>query len=58
MSMLRNKISHSKKIIYFLVQISTVPGPISVSGGGLPGTYIFDQMHFHWASEHTLNGGR
>ena len=27
-------------------------------GGGLPGNYIFDQMHFHWASEHTINSGR
>lgn len=40
------------------VQISQVPGPISVSGGGLPGSYIFDQAHFHWASEHLINNGR
>lgn len=40
------------------IQISSVPGPISISGGGLNGNYIFDQMHFHWASEHTINGGR
>lgn len=40
------------------IQISTVPGPISIAGGGLNGNYIFDQMHFHWASEHTINGGR
>ncbi|CAO1439519.1 unnamed protein product [Diamesa hyperborea] len=40
------------------IQISTTAGPISVLGGGLPGNYIFDQMHFHWASEHTINSGR
>ncbi|CRK88908.1 CLUMA_CG002626, isoform A [Clunio marinus] len=40
------------------IQISTTPGEISVSGGGLPGTYIFDQMHFHWASEHLINNDR
>lgn len=40
------------------VQISTTPGKIAISGGGLPGSYIFDQMHFHWASEHLINNGR
>jgi carbonic anhydrase len=45
-------------IFIYIVQISTVPGPISIAGGGLNGNYIFDQMHFHWASEHTINGGR
>uniref|UniRef100_A0A336K1P3 CSON002938 protein n=1 Tax=Culicoides sonorensis TaxID=179676 RepID=A0A336K1P3_CULSO len=29
-----------------------------VMGGGLPGTYVFDQFHFHWGSEHTINGRR
>lgn len=24
-------------------------------GGGLGGRYRFDQMHFHWSSEHTIN---
>jgi carbonic anhydrase len=27
-------------------------------GGGLPGTFLLDQMHFHWGSEHTINGRR
>lgn len=31
---------------------------IEVSGGGLPGTYIFEQMHWHWWSEHTIDGLR
>ncbi|KAJ6638389.1 Carbonic anhydrase 2 [Pseudolycoriella hygida] len=29
-----------------------------MTGGGLKGTYMMDQMHFHWASEHTLNNER
>lgn len=33
-----------------------------VNGGGLPGTYVVEQFHFHWGSEkdtgseHELNG--
>jgi len=34
----------------------------SITGGGLRGRYIFDQLHFHWSyplieggSEHTIN---
>ncbi|XP_050740237.1 carbonic anhydrase 2-like [Eriocheir sinensis] len=30
----------------------------SVSGGNLPGKYIFSQVHFHFGSEHTVNGNR
>lgn len=48
----------SNRFSRITVQISTTPGPISISGAGLPGTYIFDQMHFHWASEHLINNGR
>lgn len=29
-----------------------------MTGGGLPGIYVMDQMHFHWASEHTINEER
>ncbi|XP_078682301.1 carbonic anhydrase 2-like isoform X2 [Branchiostoma floridae x Branchiostoma belcheri] len=29
-----------------------------ISGGGLPGTYNVLQFHFHWGSEHTINGKR
>ncbi|XP_066301511.1 carbonic anhydrase-like isoform X1 [Branchiostoma lanceolatum] len=29
-----------------------------ISGGGLPGTYNVLQFHFHWGSEHTVNGKR
>lgn len=28
------------------------------SGGGLSGTYQLDHLHFHWQSEHTLEGHR
>ncbi|KAG5669948.1 hypothetical protein PVAND_000237 [Polypedilum vanderplanki] len=40
------------------IQISSVPGPIYISGGGLNSVYIFDQMHFHWSSEHTIDHKR
>lgn len=40
------------------IQISAAPGPIYVSGGGLNNAYIFDQMHFHWSSEHTIDSRR
>lgn len=29
-----------------------------LTGGGLPGAYVMDQMHFHWKSEHLINGQR
>lgn len=29
-----------------------------VMGGGLPGVFKFDQLHFHWGSEHTIDGER
>ncbi|XP_031619739.1 carbonic anhydrase-like [Contarinia nasturtii] len=29
-----------------------------ITGGGLPGIYKMDQMHFHWSSEHTLDSKR
>ena len=37
------------------------PENITVSGGGLPGTYILEQFHFHWGvndsegSEHRID---
>ncbi|XP_018325518.1 carbonic anhydrase 2-like [Agrilus planipennis] len=30
----------------------------TVEEGGLPGTYALDSVHFHWNSEHTINGRR
>lgn len=29
-----------------------------ITGGALPGIYKMDQMHFHWASEHTIDSKR
>lgn len=40
------------------IQISSEDKTISVHGGGLPGSYIFEQMHFHWGSEHTIDDRR
>lgn len=42
-----------------LVQINNAePEKYVLQGGGLPGSYVFDQMHFHWSAEHTINGKR
>lgn len=30
----------------------------TITGGGLPDNYKMDQMHFHWASEHTIDNKR
>lgn len=44
---------------HFTVQINAHPSQkMLVMGGGLPGTYQFDQLHFHWGAEHTINGVR
>lgn len=41
------------------VQIQVgAPENIVLRGGGLDEEYVFDQMHFHWGSEHTINGRR
>uniref|UniRef100_A0A1L8DFC8 Carbonic anhydrase n=1 Tax=Nyssomyia neivai TaxID=330878 RepID=A0A1L8DFC8_9DIPT len=34
------------------------PPNVALSGGGLPSEYVMEQMHFHWGSEHTINGRR
>lgn len=54
------KINKKKVIkIFFSVQIDVAPGQnLLMAGGGLPGTFIMDQMHFHWSSEHTINNER
>ncbi|CAH1236434.1 unnamed protein product [Diabrotica balteata] len=31
-------------------------GVVTLAGSVLPETYIFDNLHFHWPSEHTING--
>uniref|UniRef100_A0A1Q3FHQ9 Carbonic anhydrase n=2 Tax=Culex tarsalis TaxID=7177 RepID=A0A1Q3FHQ9_CULTA len=40
------------------VQIDNNDPSVTLYGGGLPGKYVLDQMHFHWGSEHTVNGVR
>lgn len=40
------------------VQINNQDTTVTVQGGGLGGRFILDQMHFHWGSEHTINGVR
>jgi carbonic anhydrase len=44
--------------IYFTFSVQINVGRHILFGGGLPGTFLLDQMHFHWGSEHTLNGRR
>ncbi|XP_059480848.1 carbonic anhydrase 2-like [Neocloeon triangulifer] len=34
------------------------PCVAQMAGGGLPGAFSLAQIHFHWGSEHTLNGRR
>lgn len=49
-------------MIIISVQVDMEDHTIKVTGGGLPGTYIVDQFHFHWGSddtrgsEHEING--
>ncbi|XP_055687796.1 carbonic anhydrase 1-like [Lutzomyia longipalpis] len=42
------------------IQINVGSRPnVVLSGGGLPSEqYVMEQMHFHWGSEHTINGRR
>uniref|UniRef100_A0A6B2E880 Carbonic anhydrase n=1 Tax=Phlebotomus kandelakii TaxID=1109342 RepID=A0A6B2E880_9DIPT len=42
------------------IQINVgAPPNVVLSGGGLPSEqYVMEQMHFHWGSEHTINGRR
>ncbi|KAL9694619.1 hypothetical protein quinque_013904 [Culex quinquefasciatus] len=40
------------------VQIDNSDPSVTLYGGGLPGKFVLDQMHFHWGSEHTVNGVR
>lgn len=52
---IKNKI----KIFSFLVRI-TIPSEnhITFSGAGLKNSYRFDNLHFHWPSEHQINEER
>ncbi|XP_078047012.1 putative carbonic anhydrase 3 [Augochlora pura] len=40
------------------VQLNFDRRPMFLSGGGLPSTYVLEQIHFHWPAEHTVNGER
>ncbi|KFB37844.1 AGAP004895-PA-like protein [Anopheles sinensis] len=40
------------------VQVNNADPAVSLQGGGLPGRFVLDQMHFHWGSEHTIAGVR
>lgn len=40
------------------VQVDNDDPTVSLYGGGLPGKFVLDQMHFHWGSEHTIEGVR
>lgn len=43
---------------FFTVQILLHGIPMYLSGGILQSEYVFEQMHFHWGAEHTINGLR
>lgn len=47
-------------IFFFLLVQIDIPKDQEylLTGGGLPGIYRMDQMHFHWASEHTIDNKR
>lgn len=61
-SLISLKISHSSNYDNshaLAVQINVkAPSDMVMIGGGLTGRYVFEQMHFHWGSEHTLDGRR
>ncbi|XP_058834208.1 putative carbonic anhydrase 3 isoform X2 [Topomyia yanbarensis] len=40
------------------IQIDNTDPSVTLYGGGLPGRFVLDQMHFHWGSEHTINSVR
>ncbi|XP_055617826.1 putative carbonic anhydrase 3 [Toxorhynchites rutilus septentrionalis] len=40
------------------VQIDNDDPTVTMFGGGIPSKFVLDQMHFHWGSEHTINGVR
>nr|AAL72625.1 carbonic anhydrase [Aedes aegypti] len=40
------------------IQIDSTDPSVTLYGGGLPGKFVLDQMHFHWGSEHTIAGVR
>ncbi|XP_050099426.1 carbonic anhydrase 1 [Anopheles aquasalis] len=40
------------------VQVNNNDTLVTIQGGGLPGRYVLDQLHFHWGSEHTIDGVR
>lgn len=40
------------------VRFKQLTGLPSVKGGSLPSEFILDHMHFHWESEHTIDGKR
>lgn len=54
-------LADSKLFQIFLVEVRTVDSDQDnipkLSGGNL-GEYILDSIHFHWKSEHTINGRR
>ncbi|KAJ8961671.1 hypothetical protein NQ318_021269, partial [Aromia moschata] len=59
----RTTLQQKRSIIHFdpeaevRLNISEEDRP-EISGGGLIGTYRLDHLHFHWQSEHTMDGYR
>lgn len=63
LSLLDNRLLHDSCFVAVLVVVQ-ITQTVTVTGGGLTGTFKAAQLHFHWGSdstkgsEHTLNGNQ
>ncbi|KAF5275845.1 hypothetical protein FQR65_LT04083 [Abscondita terminalis] len=49
------KMNPNAQSIWVEIRVDDV---LKIEGGGLTKDYTFDHLHFHWASEHTIDGFR
>jgi carbonic anhydrase len=59
-SFLYDVLSSSSVLYNFLTVKLSLEQPCvaQMAGGGLPGSFSLAQIHFHWGSEHTMDGKR
>jgi carbonic anhydrase len=61
-NLLTSLINAFYSLITFTVKVTLNEDYSEISGGGLPGTFVANQFHFHWGatdkrgSEHDVNG--